>query len=71
MRKYLVCRPPVSAAEEELRMKSSLFVWIYSKDEVEEMEFVLVRKNRSFPFGEGEGGWGLLNKDDNVQESRR
>jgi len=28
---------------------------------MEEIKFGVVFKRRSFPFGEGEGGWGLMN----------
>lgn len=35
----------------ELRWKSSLFVWICSIAEVEEIEFGVIQKYRSFPFG--------------------
>jgi hypothetical protein len=37
-----------------------LFVWIYSIVEVEEIQFGVMQKNRSLPFGEGDGGWGLI-----------
>ena len=33
-----------------------------------ETKLGLVQKYRSFPFGEGEGGWGLMNKEQNAQE---
>jgi hypothetical protein len=36
--------------------------------EVEEIKLGVVQKNRSFPFGEGEGEWGLLNREQKVQE---
>jgi len=39
-----------------------LFDWICIKDEVEDIKFGIVLKNRSFPKGEGDGGWGLLNR---------
>ena len=37
-------------------------------DEVEDIKFGVVLKNRSFPDGEGDGGWGLMNREQNVQE---
>ena len=52
----------------ELRRKSSSFAWIYSSVEVEEIKFVVVQMHRSFPYGEGEGEWGLMNKVVVVQE---
>ena len=56
-----ISKAPVSAAAEELRRKSSSFAWIYSFVELEEIKFGVVKMNRSFPYGEGEGGWGLMN----------
>jgi hypothetical protein len=35
---------------------------------MEEIMFGIVLKNRSFPFGEGDGGWGQFGSDKNVQE---
>jgi hypothetical protein len=37
-------------------------------DEVEDIMFGIVLKNRSFSDGEGDGGWGLMNRELNVQE---
>ena len=54
--------PPVPL-KGRLRLKSSLFVWIGVKDEVEEMKIGIALKHRSFSFGEGGGGWGLLTKE--------
>jgi hypothetical protein len=45
-----------------------LIVWICIIDEVEDIKFGIVSKNRSFPNGEGDGGWGLMNREQNVQE---
>ncbi|HEX6849298.1 MAG TPA: hypothetical protein VF144_20070 [Chitinophagaceae bacterium] len=38
------------------------------KDEVEDIKFGVVLKNRSFPNGEGDGGWGLVNKEQKAKE---
>jgi hypothetical protein len=35
---------------------------------VEDIKFGIVLKNRSFPFGEGDGGRGLMNKEQNAKE---
>jgi len=45
-----------------------LFVWICIIDEVDDRKFGVVLKNRSFPNGEGDGGWGLMNREQKVQE---
>lgn len=44
----------------EPRRKSSSFAWIYCYVEVEEIKFGVGKVRRSFPYGEGEGGWGLI-----------
>jgi hypothetical protein len=49
---------PLVPRRGELRLKRH-FVWIYSKDEVEDIEFEFVLKHRSLPFGKGVGGLGL------------
>jgi len=35
---------------------------------VEEIKFGVVIQHRSFPNGEGDGGWGLMKSEQNVQE---
>jgi len=49
---------PLVPRRGELRLKRH-FVWIYSKDEVEDIEFEFVLKHRFLPFGKGVGGLGL------------
>jgi hypothetical protein len=44
----------------------SLFAWNCIVDEVEDLKIEIVLKNRSFPFGEGGGGWGQMNKEQKV-----
>ena len=53
----------------ELRGKSSSVAWRYSFVEVEEIKFGVVQTRRSFPYGEGDGEWGLMNKIVVVQGS--
>jgi hypothetical protein len=48
--------------------KFFVFVWIYIIDKVEDIKFGVVLKNRSFPNGEGDEGWGLMNRELKVQE---
>ena len=52
----------------ELRRNSSLLAWISTIDEMEDILFGFALKRRSFPCGEGEGRWGLVNREAGAQE---